>query len=142
MIRKVVIYVSNIKNKIMELNLKDRVLVLNSVLPQYDTRRNLELKMAIDSKMALTTEEQKNIVMKELGNGQMEIGFKTPDTEMKVFVFTDDELFYLKQRVDYIDRNGMFSADTLPTYMKILDELFVSEEYTARWEQASSNGMQ
>ncbi len=126
----------------MELNLKDRVLVLNSVLPQYDTRRNLELKMAIDSKMALTTEEQKNIVMKELGNGQMEIGFKTPDTEMKVFVFTDDELFYLKQRVDYIDRNGMFSADTLPTYMKILDELFVSEEYTARWEQASSNGMQ
>ena len=29
----------------MELTLKDRVLILNTVLPQFDTRKNMELKV-------------------------------------------------------------------------------------------------
>jgi len=35
---------------------------------------------------------------------------------------TDEELAYLKSRVEFIDRNGMFSEFTMPTYVKILDE--------------------
>mgnify|MGYP007058189229 CR=1 FL=1 len=37
----------------MELTLKDRVLILNTVLPQFDTRKNMELKVSIDSKICL-----------------------------------------------------------------------------------------
>ena len=41
---------------------------------------------------------------------------------------TDEELQYLKQRVDFIDRNGMFSEFTMPTYVKILDEPLKEEQ--------------
>ena len=34
----------------MNLTLKDRVLILNTVLPQFDTRKNMELKVSIDRK--------------------------------------------------------------------------------------------
>ena len=42
-----------IKTYNMELTLKDRVLILNTVLPQFDTRKNMELKVSIDSKIAM-----------------------------------------------------------------------------------------
>ena len=45
-------------------------------------------------------------------------------TGVKSFDFTDDELWYLKQRVDYLDRQGMFSAETIGSYSKILDQPF------------------
>ena len=41
---------------------------------------------------------------------------------------TNEELTYLKQRVDFIDRNGMFSEFTMPTYVKILDEPLNEEQ--------------
>ena len=100
----------------MNLTLKDRVLILNTVLPQFDTRKNMELKVSIDSK--------KRIVIKDMGSGQINIGFTdaTAITETTDIALTDEELQYLKQRVDFIDRNGMFSEFTMPTYVKILDE--------------------
>lgn len=121
----------------MKLTVKDRVLILNSVLPQFDTRNNTVLKIAIDGKIALTTTEQANVVCSNLGGNQVEISFKTADaiTGTLTFEFTDEELMYLKQRVDFIDRNGMFSAETMPTYMKILDVPFVNEEYQAKWNE-------
>ena len=89
----------------MKLTLKDRVLILNNVLPMYDNRKN--------------------------------IGLKTVDamTGVKSFDFTDDELWYLKQRVDYLDRQGMFSAETIDSYSKILDQPFSGEEYQDRWNE-------
>ena len=111
-------------NKSMELTLKDRVLILNTVLPQFDTRKNMELKVSIDSKIAISEVDQKRIVIKDMGSGQINIGFTDAAaiTETTDIVLTDEELQYLKQRVDFIDRNGMFSEFTMPTYVKILDE--------------------
>ncbi len=77
----------------MNLTLKDRVLILNTVLPQFDTRKNMELKVSIDSKIAISEVDQKRIVIK-----------------------------------DFIDRNGMFSEFTMPTYVKILDEPLKEEQ--------------
>lgn len=37
----------------MNLTLKDRVLILNTVLPQFDTRKNMELKVSIDRKITI-----------------------------------------------------------------------------------------
>lgn len=104
--------------------MKDRVLILNTVLPQYDTRKNMELKISIDRKIAISEAEQKRIVIKDLGSGQINIGFTdaeaiTATTDVEL---TGEELEYLKQRVEFIDRNGMFSEFTMPTYVKILDE--------------------
>ena len=99
------------------MTLKDRVLILNTVLPQFDTRKNMELKVSIDRKITISEVDQKRIVVKDLGGGQINIGF------------TDAaELQYLKQRVDFIDRNGMFSEFTMPTYVKILDEPLKEEQ--------------
>ena len=108
----------------MNLTLKDRVLILNTVLPQFDTRKNMELNVSIDSKIAISEVDQKRIVIKDMGSGQINIGFTDAAaiTETTDIALTDEELQYLKQRVDFIDRNGMFSEFTMPTYVKILDE--------------------
>ena len=121
-----------IKTYNMELTLKDRVLILNTVLPQFDTRKNMELKVSIDSKIAISEVDQKRIVIKDMGSGQINIGFTDAAaiTETTDIVLTDEELQYLKQRVDFIDRNGMFSEFTMPTYVKILDEP-LKEEHQA-----------
>jgi len=119
-----------IKTYNMELTLKDRVLILNTVLPQFDTRKNMELKVSIDSKIAISEVDQKRIVIKDMGSGQINIGFTDAAaiTETTDIVLTDEELQYLKQRVDFIDRNGMFSEFTMPTYVKILDEPLKEEQ--------------
>lgn len=53
----------------MNLTLKDRVLILNTVLPQFDTRKNMELKVSIDRKITISEIDQKRIVVKDLGGG-------------------------------------------------------------------------
>ena len=115
----------------MELTLKDRVLILNTVLPQFDTRKNMELKVSIDSKMAISEVDQKRIVIKDMGSGQINIGFTDAAaiTETTDIALTDEELQYLKQRVDFIDRNGMFSEFTMSTYTKIQDAPYSDSEF-------------
>ena len=121
----------------MKLTLKDRVLILNNVLPMYDNRKNIGLKISISGKVQLLDSERKEVVMTPVGNGEYEISFKTVDamTGVKSFDFTDDELWYLKQRVYYLDRLGMFSAETIDSYSKILDQPFSGEEYQDRWNE-------
>lgn len=121
----------------MKLTLKDRVLILNNVLPMYDNRKNIGLKISISGKVQLLDSERKEVVMTPVGNGEYEISFKTVDamTGVKSFDFTDDELWYLKQRVDYLDQQGMFSAETIDSYSKILDQPFSGEEYQDRWNE-------
>ena len=117
-----------IKTYNMELTLKDRVLILNTVLPQFDTRKNMELKVSIDSKIAISEVDQKRIVIKDMGSGQIGFTDAAAITETTDIALTDEELQYLKQRVDFIDRNGMFSEFTMPTYVKILDEPLKEEQ--------------
>ena len=121
----------------MKLTLKDRVLILNNVLPMYDNRKNIGLKISISGKVQLLDSERTEVVMTPVGNGEYEISVKTVDamTGVKSFDFTDDELWYLKQRVDYLDRQGMFSAETIDSYSKILDQPFSGEEYQDRWNE-------
>lgn len=120
----------------MDLTLKDRVLVLNTVLPMYDNRKNIGFKISITEKVKLTDAEQNNVVSTPVGNGEYAVSFKTVEaiTGIRSFDFTDEELLYLKQRVNYIDRNGMFSAETIESYTKILDAPFASVEYQEKWE--------
>ena len=121
----------------MNLTLKDRAIILHIVLPQYDTRKNIGLKISISGKIALSIVERDSMIYTELGGGEYSISFKGTDamTGVKSFDFTDDELWYLKQRVDYLDRQGMFSAETIGSYSKILDQPFFGEEYQDRWNE-------
>ena len=61
----------------MKLTLKDRVLILNNVLPMYDNRKNIGLKISISGKVQLLDSERKEVVMTPVGNGEYEISFKT-----------------------------------------------------------------
>lgn len=108
----------------MNLTLKDRVLILNTVLPQFDTLKNIELKISINKKIAISAIDQKRIVVNDSGSGLIDIGFTDADavSQETNICLTNEELIYLKEKVDQIDRNGMFSESTMPTYMKILDE--------------------
>ena len=121
----------------MNLTLKDRAIILHIVLPQYDTRKNIGLKISISGKIALSIVERDSMIYTELGGGEYSLSFKGTDamTGVKSFDFTDDELWYLKQRVDYLDRQGMFSAETIGSYSKILDQPFFGEEYQDRWNE-------
>lgn len=120
----------------MDLTLKDRVLILNNVLPMYDNRKNIGFKISITEKIKLTDAEQQDVVSTPMGGGEYAVSFKTVEaiTGIRPFEFTDEELLYLKLRVDYIDRNGMFSAETIESYTKILDAPFASAEYQEKWE--------
>lgn len=124
----------------MDLTLKDRVLILNNVLPMYDNRKNIGFKISITEKVKLTDAEQKDVVSTPVGNGEYAVSFKTVEaiTAIRSFDFTDEELLYLKQRIDYIDRNGMFSAETTESYMKILDASFRSEDFQTRWDETGA----
>jgi len=107
----------------MNLTLKDRVLILNTVLPQYDARRNIELVRSIREKIALHDSESAVIVATNLGNNQFDISFKTIEsiTKEDAFYFTNEEIEYMKVRVNFIDSNGMFSEFTMETYDKIIN---------------------
>lgn len=115
----------------MKLTLKDRVLILNSVLPKFDTRKNMELKISIDGKIAISENDQKRIVVKYLGGDQINIGFTDANaiTEEIDISLTDEELAYLKSRVDFIDRNGMFSEFSMTTFVKLMDEPYTDPEF-------------
>ena len=86
----------------MELTLKDRVLILNTVLPQFDTRKNMELKVSIDSKIAISEVDQKRIVIKDMGSGQINIGFTDAAaiTETTDIALTDEYLVVSDSSVD------------------------------------------
>ena len=107
----------------MDLTLKDRFLILNSVLPKYDTRKNIELIKSINCKLGLSKSESDQILATNLGNGQFEIGFKTAEsiTQESEFEFSVEEIAYMKSKIDYIDSTGMFSEFTMPTYEKIIE---------------------
>jgi len=106
----------------MKLTLNDRLIILNTMLPQYDTRKNIELVKEIRVKIALSEAEISLVVVRNVGNNQFDVGFKTVEAITKEieFTFSEEELAYMKQRVDFIDQQGMFSESTMSTYDKIL----------------------
>lgn len=108
----------------MKLTLKDRVLILKAVLPDYDSRKGITLKKSIAVKISLSAEEVNEVVMTQTGNGQYDVSFRSVEaiTAVKDFDITDEELEYLKDKVAYLDADGRFSEFALDTYNKILDE--------------------
>ena len=108
----------------MYLTLKDRIIILNTVLPRFDTRKNIELMKSIKGKLALSDTENSVVVATSAGNNQFDISFKTADavTKEDEFVFSGEEMEYLKRRVEFIDSNGMFSEETISTYDKLLND--------------------
>ena len=126
----------------MNLTIKDRVLILKCVLPIYDSRRGIELKNSISEKIYLSDSEEKQVVLTNVGNDQIEVSFKSVEaiTQERIFELGEAELKYLKQRIDFLDQDGRFSDYTLDTYSKIADEplhdteeiLHVEEQQTDR----------
>ena len=116
----------------MNLTIKDRVIILKGILPPYDSRRGIELKKSIENKIKLSLEESEVVVVTNMGHDQYELSFKPNDNidyrKEKIFPITEEELKYLKEKVDFIDRDGRFSDFTLETYSKIADEPLIDTE--------------
>ena len=116
---------------IMELTVKDRILIANELLPRVDTMRGMELATGIAAKMKLSDEENEQVVINREATGIMNVGFKNAAivSTTKDVDLTDEELDYIKIKVNMIDRNGMISADNIATYKKILDTEYIDENY-------------
>lgn len=121
----------------MNLTIKDRVLILKCVLPIYDSRRGIELKNSISEKIYLSDSEEKQVVLTNVGNDQIEVSFKSVEaiTQERNFELSEEELKYLKQRIDFLDQDGRFSDYTLDTYSKIADEPLPNTEDTSHVEE-------
>lgn len=121
----------------MNLTIKDRVLILKCVLPIYDSRRGIELKNSILEKIYLSDSEEKQVVLTNVGNDQIEVSFKSVEaiTQERNFELSEEELKYLKQRIDFLDQDGRFSDYTLDTYSKIADEPLPNTEDTSHMEE-------
>lgn len=121
----------------MNLTIKDRVLILKCVLPVYDSRRGIELKNSISEKIYLSDSEEKQVVLTNVGNDQIEVSFKSVEaiTQERNFELSKEELKYLKQRIDFLDQDGRFSDYTLDTYSKIADEPLPNTEDTSHVEE-------
>jgi hypothetical protein len=128
----------------MELNLKDRLVIIHSVLPQFDTRENIMIKRGIATKVQLSQGENVQVIYNELGNGQANIGFKTAEAVVgaKEYEFDGIELLYMRKLVERIDANGMFSEETISTYEKILSASEGIEQSAAGGEQSAENSGQ
>lgn len=113
-----------LKDKDMKLTIKDRILILKTLLSEYDSRKGIELKKSISRKLEMSSEEEKEVVLTHLGNLQYEVSFKSAEaiTRERDFDITPEELVYLKDKVDYLDRDGRFNEYVLDTYNRILDE--------------------
>jgi hypothetical protein len=111
----------NFKNINMRLNLKERVLILSSVLPQFDSKKNTYLKMSIVQKIAPTKEEEGKYSVRQISQNTASYEFD-PEHATSVYneyFFTDEELLYMKHLVDFMDKNNLFTVDALETYEKI-----------------------
>lgn len=110
----------------MKLNLKDRVLILKSLLPEYDTKTGIEISSSIKEKLKFNEDEENTVSLVDMGNGQFQVLFRTESdvdfTEELEFVFTIEELDYMKEKVEFLDSTGRFSEYTYNTYVKILNE--------------------
>lgn len=125
----------------MNLTIKDRVLILKCVLPIYDSRRGIELKNSISEKIYLSDSEEKQVVLTNVGNDQIEVSFKSVEaiTQERNFELSGEELKYLKQRIDFLDQDGRFSDYTLDTYSKIADEPLPNIEDTSHVEEQQTD---
>lgn len=125
----------------MNLTIKDRVLILKCVLPIYDSRRGIELKNSILEKIYLSDNEEKQVVLTNVGNDQIEVSFKSVEaiTQERNFELSEEELKYLKQRIDFLDQDGRFSDYTLDTYSKIADEPLPNTEDTSHVEEQQTD---
>jgi hypothetical protein len=120
----------------MDFTIKDRILLLNEVLPQFDSMSGIIIRMSIAGKLKLSDEESSNVVTNRLPSGVMEVGYKDSDGFLsgREIDLTDEELFYLKNRVRMIDVNGMISVDNIGTYRKLLDAEFTDDAYREKWD--------
>jgi len=68
------------------------MIILNLVLPQFDTRQNMMLKIAV-SKPYLSERERAQVVTTAAGNGNINIGFKTTEaiSASSAFDFTTEK---------------------------------------------------
>jgi hypothetical protein len=108
---------------VLKLTIFDRLIILNQILRKYDTRENILIKKGIGEKIKLSSAEKEVVKMDYLPNNQVDIAFKTTDaiTNVTEYEFTDAEMLYMRDSVERINSNGMFSEETMPTCDRILE---------------------
>lgn len=111
------------ENKNIKLTLKDRVLILNSLLPEFDDKEGIKISIGIKNKLDLTQQEKEIVEIQSFENGQFQILFKEEgeDNKEKEYVLTEEELNYLKKNINALNDMKRFTMFSYETYLKILN---------------------
>lgn len=116
----------------MKLNLKDKVLILKSLLPDFDNKRGIELSSSIKNKLEFTSDEANLVEVKDFEDGHFNLiyknGFEISGLIEKDYDLSKEEIEYLQQKVKFLDENYKFTSFTYDTYVKILNTTFTDDK--------------
>lgn len=105
----------------MKLNLKERGIIIYTLLWKYDSFKNLQLKELIESKIKFSTEEENNIRQYDDGTGATITEFNSNldlETETE-YPLTEEEIIYLAGKIMFINQNNRLDANGMSLYTKI-----------------------
>lgn len=106
----------------LQLTLTERVLILSELMPRNSTKEIMAICISITNKLKLTPAENSVTKISRNADGSSVFEcFSAELAEMKTeYEFTADEMQMMKDRINYIDKNGMFSASNYELYVRIL----------------------
>lgn len=105
----------------MELNLKERAIIIYNLLWKYDSYTNLQTKESIEKKVDFTKEELEGISQYTGIDGNIYTRFDdTLDLEStQNYEFTEDEIIYLANKIMFLNANNKLNDEGMSMYTKI-----------------------
>ena len=105
----------------MRLNLFQRLIVLNTLLIQNGTMNDVRISKSLKEKVK-TTEDESLIVSENINQESGSISESAITNEEKEFEISDEDALFLRNRIDFLDKNGLVQEGAYETYIKILAE--------------------
>lgn len=107
----------------MELNLLDRIIILNSLLPETGTIDEIKLMISIKNKLQLTEEEMQLAKINHDSYNIMTVDFDDKSILLNYMNYdlTLEELSLLSNLADNVNKNGYVTVSSLNTVEKLIN---------------------
>lgn len=107
----------------MRLSIVDRIIILNSILPETGTIKALKIIKSIRNKIDFSTEEYNSFKLTVPYRGMIQIDEVTEDMKKRdtYYNFTDEEIKTLSDCASIQDQNGWVTESSLDTIEMLLD---------------------
>lgn len=105
----------------MELNIKERAVIIYNLLWKYDSYTNLQLKESIKSKIDFTDEERSKMTqyVGVDGNSYTQFDESLNLEATRDYEFTEDEILYLADKIIFLNASNRLNEDGMSMYTKV-----------------------